>query len=272
MSEDREDIRANVLGLRTFRLPRERRGPWISPVAISKDSTWEKGEAVARCQKCGDNVPGKNCYCGLHAYLTYGDLHGEYRAPAEHVVAVVRAEGKVWEHERGWRASEAYVEAIYLSDLARVSLEAKGFGDAPKESGIPIHSDLKAMLAEYGFDHESAARRRRPTPSIADSHFFWGLAGTPDWRAAHPGVRIRTGARSFFLFIALMVVLMVLGMTVFEFCWPRVMANPTTNVWESPYSWPLMAAAGLSCGCRPGLPWGRWRECPDRSSSLPSPS
>lgn len=147
---------------------RERSGwTWEIPETNETGVTHVEPKAVYGYQ--GTDHDLAECDCGLHSYLR-GSL--SYASRPDSISGVIRAFGRIWVGERGFRASHAEIVALYLPDqdpgAVRIPVSAplsESFGAvAPKVTpevaerisakypAVPIYHDLEGMLALHPTD------------------------------------------------------------------------------------------------------------------------
>lgn len=106
-----------------------------------RDYYWvPRQHGVARCEKCGDDVPGEDCSCGFYCAKTREHLEslgyewGKIREDGRVcIMGEVANWGKVIEGTQGWRAQKAYPVRLY------VPFEARHLVRPLRESyGVPV--------------------------------------------------------------------------------------------------------------------------------------
>lgn len=72
----------------------------------------ERTEAV--CLKCGEELPGERCSCGIYAFKKPAQVFADGYHQQD-LLGEVWLWGRVVEHERGWRAQYAAVKRLYFA-------------------------------------------------------------------------------------------------------------------------------------------------------------
>jgi len=113
------DYASPVSGWRAWRVDDSGRAARLRGVV--RPTAWPVGEPmIAECPwgSVAHHPPGPGCRCGIHAArdVAGAALHAELPSRAREPLAVGLAAlwGRVVEGKRGWRASAAYPEALYL--------------------------------------------------------------------------------------------------------------------------------------------------------------
>jgi hypothetical protein len=142
--------------------------------SVYRRVTWPRGRALeAVCDRARlpflssrrsrHEAPAERCQCGIYAADAYGAQEylpgGSHPPSAYPVIGRVSLWGEVVECDRGWRASHAYPERIYVPrlegsrmDRARLAARLEGYGvpvtvlDATTRDGIvdPVASSVDA--------------------------------------------------------------------------------------------------------------------------------
>ncbi|RAV17500.1 hypothetical protein DQP57_00300 [Mycobacterium colombiense] len=96
-------------------------------------------------------APGEGCHCGIYATLSLECLNKQYGDSAQHVVAVVAAEGQTIIGTKGFRTQYARVVAYWCDDrLAKPC--ARQFRDARR------YLAMSSMLRDYGIHNHDPSR------------------------------------------------------------------------------------------------------------------
>jgi hypothetical protein len=112
-------------------------------------------------------APSARCHCGIYAALP--DVARDYlprdslRSPVPAVVGRVHLWGSVVECERGWRASHAYPEQLYVPILGRDADTAARVANGLKCYGVPIEV-LDASAAEAMVEVITRSRKKATHP------------------------------------------------------------------------------------------------------------
>ena len=113
------DYASPVSGWRTWRV--DDSGAEARLRSVVRSTAWPVGEAmIAECPSgnVAHRPPGPGCRCGIHAArdVAGAAMHAEIPSREREPLAVGLAAlwGRVVEGTRGWRASAAYPEALYL--------------------------------------------------------------------------------------------------------------------------------------------------------------
>jgi hypothetical protein len=123
------------------------REPLVATCNRFRLSFWRFGDRHA--------APGERCECGVYAaplksLRTY--LQGSFRMRRMPVVGRVALWGTVLEHERGWRASIAYPERLYIATFGGKDADASRIAEGLGAYGVPVTtldvSTPRAAIAE----------------------------------------------------------------------------------------------------------------------------
>ncbi len=108
------DLIEEIVAFRGWHLERGWRR--VELLSFTGAFTWPTDAwAVAECGRCGGDIPGETCSCGIYAARDRAHLHRiGYMGDTAEVIGEVGLAGKVIPGTLGWRAAKARVRRLWV--------------------------------------------------------------------------------------------------------------------------------------------------------------